>query len=76
MLKEIGGGGGDNEGDVLLQQAIELVQRQQGVSASLLHCKLRIGYPKATRLIDHMEGIGVVGPPEGAGELRAVIAES
>jgi len=70
----VGGDGGDGLDDErLLQEAIALVKRQRGASASLLQRKLRIGYPKAARLIDQMEEMGIIGPPEAAGRLREVL---
>jgi S-DNA-T family DNA segregation ATPase FtsK/SpoIIIE len=69
-----GGNGSDEMDDEkLLQEAIALVKRQKGASASLLQRKMRIGYPKAARLIDQMEEMGVIGPPEAAGRLREVL---
>jgi len=71
---ESGGNGYDEEDDEkLLRQAIALVKRQRGASASLLQRKMRIGYPKAARLIDQMEEMGIIGPPEAAGRLREVL---
>ncbi len=71
---ESGGNGYDVEDDEkLLRQAIALVKRQRGASASLLQRKMRIGYPKAARLIDQMEEMGIIGPPEAAGRLREVL---
>ncbi len=57
----------------LLQEAIELVQETGSASASLLQRKLRIGHPRAARLIDVMEEMGVIGPPVAAGRTRSVI---
>jgi S-DNA-T family DNA segregation ATPase FtsK/SpoIIIE len=71
---EPGGNGYEEEDDEkLLRQAIALVRRQRGASASLLQRKMRIGYPKAARLIDQMEEMGIIGPPEAAGRLREVL---
>jgi S-DNA-T family DNA segregation ATPase FtsK/SpoIIIE len=61
------------EEEDLLQRAIALVQEQGTASASLLQRKLRIGHPRAARLIQTLEEMGVVGPPEAAGRTRAVI---
>jgi len=77
-LAESGGeanGGSANEEDdeELLRQAIALVKRQRGASASMLQRKMRIGYPKAARIIDQMEEMGIIGPPEAAGRLREVL---
>jgi S-DNA-T family DNA segregation ATPase FtsK/SpoIIIE len=66
------GGQGDVDED-LLQQAIELVQSTGSASASLLQRRLRIGHPRAARLMRVMEEMGVVGPPEAAGRTRRVL---
>ncbi|PDW01809.1 FtsK/SpoIIIE family DNA translocase [Candidatus Viridilinea mediisalina] len=61
-----------DEQDALLPQAIDLVQQHQRASASLLQRRLRIGYSKASQLIDLLEQQGIVGPPEG-GRSREVL---
>ncbi len=63
---------GDADDD-LLQRAIALVQSTGSASASLLQRKLRIGHPRAARLMQEMEELGIVGPPEAAGRTRRVI---
>jgi S-DNA-T family DNA segregation ATPase FtsK/SpoIIIE len=68
-------GNGDANDGALMQQAIELVKTRGGASASLLQRRLRIGYPKAARMIDQMEEMGIIGPPEGAGRMRKLIAK-
>ena len=63
------------EGDVdddLLQRAITLVRQTGTASASLLQRKLRIGHPRAARLMQEMEDLGIVGPAEAAGRTRRV----
>jgi S-DNA-T family DNA segregation ATPase FtsK/SpoIIIE len=59
--------------DVLLDNAVEVVQQHDRASVSLLQRKLRIGYSRAARLIDLMEEEGIVGPPEEAGRERKVL---
>jgi S-DNA-T family DNA segregation ATPase FtsK/SpoIIIE len=59
--------------DELLQDAISLVQETGTASASLLQRRLRIGHPRAARLMRMMEEMGVIGPPEAAGRTRSVI---
>ena len=59
--------------DDLVQRAIELVQDTGSASASLLQRKLRIGHPRAARLMQEMEELGIIGPPEAAGRTRRVI---
>jgi S-DNA-T family DNA segregation ATPase FtsK/SpoIIIE len=56
-----------------LQQAIALVRSTGSASASLLQRRLRIGHPRAARLMQVMEEMGVIGPPEAAGRTRRVI---
>jgi S-DNA-T family DNA segregation ATPase FtsK/SpoIIIE len=61
--------------DDLIEKAIAVVQETQRVSASLLQRRLRIGYPRAARLIDELEDLGVVGPAVGAGREREVFID-
>ena len=63
----------DASDDVLLQQTIEMVRQHKQASASFLQRHLRIGYPRAARLIDQLEALGVVGPPEKGGRSRVVL---
>jgi S-DNA-T family DNA segregation ATPase FtsK/SpoIIIE len=59
--------------DDLLEEAIEIVREQQRASTTLLQRRLRIGYSRAARLLDTMEEMGIIGPPEGASRGRQVI---
>jgi S-DNA-T family DNA segregation ATPase FtsK/SpoIIIE len=65
----------ENGDDELVKQAVELVRRTQRGSASLLQRRLRIGYPRAARLIDQLEEMGVVGPSQGSGKDREVLLD-
>jgi S-DNA-T family DNA segregation ATPase FtsK/SpoIIIE len=53
--------------DPLLDRARELAAEHNRVSTSLLQRRLRIGYPRAARLMDMLEDEGVIGPAEGGG---------
>ena len=53
--------------DPLLDRARDLAAEHGRISASLLQRRLRIGYPRAARIMDMLEEDGVVGPAEGAG---------
>ncbi|MBI5823424.1 MAG: DNA translocase FtsK [Chloroflexi bacterium] len=64
---------GENEDDGLVEQAISIVRHSQRASASLLQRRLRIGYPRAARLLDQLEEMGVVGPSQGGGKERDVL---
>lgn len=66
---------GAENGDGLIEQAIEVVKQAGKASASLLQRRLRIGYPRAARLIDQLEEMGVVGPSVGSGKDREVLLD-
>ena len=59
--------------DALVEEAVSLVQETQRASASLLQRRLRIGYPRAARLLDQLEEMGIVGPSQGGGREREVL---
>ena len=62
--------------DNLLYKAIDLVIEDGYASTSRLQRKLRIGFPRAARLMDELEESGVVGPQESGGRVRKVITDS
>ena len=64
---------GEGEDDGLIEQAISIVRSSQRASASLLQRRLRVGYPRAARLLDQLEEMGVVGPSQGGGKERDVL---
>lgn len=57
----------DAEGatDDMLERAKELAYEHNRISTSLMQRRLRIGFPRAARLMDLLEEAGVVGPAEG-----------
>ena len=61
--------------DGLIEQAIQIVRETQRASASLLQRRLRIGYPRAARLIDEMEELGVIGPASGGRERQVLVGK-
>jgi S-DNA-T family DNA segregation ATPase FtsK/SpoIIIE len=65
----------EEEEDELLDEAIALVREHGHASISFLQRRLRIGYPRAARLIDLMEEQGIIGPDEGGGRSREVLME-
>ena len=56
----------DNEEEAVYEAAKEEVIRSGKASATLLQRRLRIGYPKAARILDMLEEKGIVGPADGA----------
>ena len=63
----------EEERDELLEEAIAILRRQEHASTSLLQRRLRIGYPRAARIMDQLEDEGIVGPPESGGRWRQVL---
>jgi S-DNA-T family DNA segregation ATPase FtsK/SpoIIIE len=57
----------EGQNDPLFEKALDFVQATKYASASMLQRKLRIGYPRAARLIDIMERRGYIGPADGSG---------
>jgi S-DNA-T family DNA segregation ATPase FtsK/SpoIIIE len=62
-----------NERDELYEKAVELVVTSGAASASLIQRRLRVGYPRAARMIEMMEEDGIVGPAVG-GKPREVLS--
>jgi DNA segregation ATPase FtsK/SpoIIIE, S-DNA-T family len=58
--------GGAAERDALYTQAIDLVISTGQASASFIQRRLRVGYPRAARMIEMMEEDGLVGPASGS----------
>jgi S-DNA-T family DNA segregation ATPase FtsK/SpoIIIE len=59
--------------DEMVQDAIDILRGMKACSTSMLQRKLRIGYPKAARLIEQLERQGIVGPDMGGGQGREVL---
>jgi len=68
-----GGEEGDAENDPMYDQAVEIVLKSRRASISLVQRNLRIGYNRASRLIEAMEKAGIVSAMDGRGG-REVIA--
>lgn len=63
----------EEDSDALVKKAIDVVKTSRRASTSLLQRRLHIGYPRAARLIDELESLGVVGPAQGGGREREVL---
>ncbi|MBL1173202.1 MAG: DNA translocase FtsK, partial [Chloroflexi bacterium] len=59
--------------DPLLNDAISIIRKEGKASVSMLQRKLRIGYTRASRLMDTLEERGIVAPPEGMSQVRRVL---
>ncbi len=71
---ESAGDGGDfDEGDSLYERALQVAAANRQLSTSLLQRRLRIGYPRAARLMDQLEDEGIVAASGEPGKPREVI---
>ena len=62
-----------DEDEGLIDKAISAVRSSGRASASMLQRRLRIGYPRAARLLDQLEEAGIVGVSQGGGREREVL---
>ena len=78
--QEAEGGEGDNTKvkssvDELLRQAVELVMQTGNASASSFQRRYHIGFTRAGRLLDTMEQLKIVGPPQGSKPREILVTE-
>jgi S-DNA-T family DNA segregation ATPase FtsK/SpoIIIE len=67
------GSGEEDEADDMLEEAIALAEGRKTISTSFIQRRLRIGFPRAARIVEQMEEQGVVGPDRGGGQGRQVL---
>nr|MBI2904940.1 DNA translocase FtsK 4TM domain-containing protein [Chloroflexota bacterium] len=61
--------------DSQIEAAIAIVKQYGTASASLLQRKMRIGYPRAARLMDELREMGIVGSEQKGGKTRELLIE-
>ncbi|URA11152.1 FtsK/SpoIIIE family DNA translocase [Thermospira aquatica] len=59
--------------DPLFEEALRLAAETGEVSASFLQRKLRIGYNRASRIVDMMDSMRILGPSTGTSKPRTVL---
>ena len=62
--------------DALFDKAVELAYTQKKLSTSLLQRRLRIGYPRAARLMDELEENGIVSAGDGSKSRDVIISKA
>ena len=62
--------------DALFDKAVELAHTQNKLSTSLLQRRLRIGYPRAARLMDELEENGIVSAGDGSKSRDVIIGSA
>lgn len=60
--------------DEMLPEAVEVALEMGACSVSMLQRRIKLGYSRASRIVDQMEELGIVGPYEGA-KPRSVIID-
>jgi DNA segregation ATPase FtsK/SpoIIIE, S-DNA-T family len=65
----------EEDADPMYERAKALAEEHNRVSSSMLQRRLRIGYPRAARLMDRLEEEGVVGGGGGGGSSREVTGD-
>lgn len=63
----------DNPEDPLMPEILDFITENQQASTSLLQRKFRIGYNRASRIIDQLEEKGIVGKSDGARPRKVLI---
>jgi S-DNA-T family DNA segregation ATPase FtsK/SpoIIIE len=56
----------DGNEDPMYQDAVRVVCEMGKASTSTLQRRLRLGYGRAARILDMMQGDGGIGPPDGS----------
>jgi S-DNA-T family DNA segregation ATPase FtsK/SpoIIIE len=64
-----------DETDSLLEQAVELAKKHEQLSVSFLQRRLRLGYPRAARLMEHLYEMGLVDDPQSGGKTRRSLVD-
>ena len=71
--------GGDNvvvnADDELIDQAISIIVQTGQASTSFLQRKLKLGFSRASRIMDEIEEMGIIGPQEGSKPRDVLISQ-
>ena len=62
-----------NEGDELLEEAMKIVVEYQQASTSFIQRKLRVGFNRASRIMDELEQCGVISEKDGSKPRQVLI---
>lgn len=65
-----------NPDDDLVNQAISIIVQTTNASTAFLQRKLKLGFPRAARIMDEIEEMGIIGPQEGSKPRKINITEA
>ena len=57
---------GDDADEEIINKCIDVIRSEKKASVSLLQRRLKLGYGRASRMMDVLEERGIVGPSKGA----------
>jgi S-DNA-T family DNA segregation ATPase FtsK/SpoIIIE len=72
MVRRQGEGCDENE-EAEIAEATRVIRQYGRASASLLQRKMRLGYPRAARLMDQLQERGIIGRQQSGGKVREVL---
>ncbi len=64
-----------SERDEMLEEAIALAQKNHSLSTSYIQRRLRVGYPRAARLMEALYEMGLVEDPKEGGRTRRTLVD-
>ena len=68
-------GGDDSEFDPLLKDAVRLTIRSNGISITKIQRAFGVGYPRAGKIVDQMEKMGLISAPDTKNQRTVFITE-
>ena len=60
----------------MLEDAVRVVVNKQLASTTMLQKELKLGYARASRVIDQLEAKGIVGPSDGAKPRKVLMSHA
>ncbi len=65
-----------NADEFLVEEAIKLIKTKRKASVSFFQRQLQIGFPRAARLVDQLEEMGILGPSQSGGREREIFIDT
>ena len=63
----------DSKFDPLTEEAVDVIRNEGRASTTMLQRKLRIGYTRAARIIEHLFSLGIISEPHPTTQIREVL---
>ncbi|MBQ8502803.1 MAG: DNA translocase FtsK [Clostridia bacterium] len=72
----VAGDDADNQYDVLIEDAMNIVTELNSASTTVIQRKLSVGYARAARIMDQLEQLGYISPAEGNKPRRVLVSRA